>query len=257
MKKILPLFLLAAVLTAAFLLPHLAVRSRMDSAAAVSYTQIVDAGLNPTAQELTPVQKMQIIVDDNVVMAFDYNEPGMKDEIYQQFFDELDSLALCGAISESMRIDLMESGGVSIVHVYYLEPESGTFLSLYRANGGDGLFSALMDGESGKILELKFVAGEQSYWEETETFWGEKDVDAKGDIPVRLAGWMTYLGVEGTNATDYSGDTFAYTFRFTDSDGNSVCFVQEFLPIEGIISCAPIGELRDDASAETKDLRAE
>lgn len=101
MKKILPLFLLAAVLTVAFLLPHLAVRSRMDSAAAVSYTQAVDAGLSPTAQELTPVQKMQIIVDDNVVMAFDYNEPGMKDEIYQQF---LTSLTASRSAARSARV---------------------------------------------------------------------------------------------------------------------------------------------------------
>lgn len=258
MKKILPLFLLAAVLTAAFLLPHLAVRSRMDSAAAVSYTQTVDEGLRLTAQGLTPVQKMQIITDDNVVTAFDYSNRYLTEDTYRQFFDELDSLALCGAISESMRIDLMDNGGVSIVHVYYLEPESGAVLSLYRANGGDGLFSALVDGESGKILELKFMAGEQSHWEEIEAFWGEKDVDAEGKIPVRLAGWMTYLGVEGTNVTDYLGASdFAYTFCFTDGDGNSVYFVQEYLQTEGIISCAPIGELADDAFAENQEHRDE
>lgn len=252
MKKFLSLFALAAVLTASFLLPHLALRSRMASAAAVSYTQAVDEGLNLTSQGLTPVQKMQIVASADVVMAYDYS--GTTDEIYRQFFDELDSLALCGAISESMHTDLMDNVSVTIVHVYYLDPDSGEYLSLYRANGGDGRFSALMDGESGKILELKFLPSEQSYVEECEDFWGEKDVDAAGTIPVRLAGWMAYLGVEGTNATVYPGASdFAYTFRFTDGDGNSVYFAQEYVQEEGIISCAPLAEL----SAETEDQRSE
>lgn len=251
MKKFLSLFALAAVLTVSFLLPHLAVRSRMDSAAAVSYTQAADEGLNLMSKGLTPVQKMRIVANPDVVMAYDYSENGTTDEIFEQFFDELDSLALCGAISETMRTDLMDSGGVSIVHVYYLDPDSGEYLSLYRANGGDGLFSALMDGESGKILELKFLPSEQSYVEECEDFWGEKDVDAEGTIPVRLAGWMAYLGVAGTNATVYPGVFgFAYTFRFTDGDGNSVYFAQEYLQEEGIISCTPLYEKAEENRSE-------
>lgn len=252
MKKIIPFLTLAAVLTLAFLLPHLAVRSRMRSATALSRTQTVDEGLNLTSQGLTPVQKMQIIADDTVVMAYDYSSA--TDEIYQRFFDEVDSLALCGAISENMRTDLLDYVSVTIVRVYYLVPETGEYLSLYRANGGDGRFSALMDAESGKILELKFLPSSQTYLEECEGFWGEKDVDAAGTIPVRLAGWMTYLGVEGTNDTVYPGVFgFAYTFRFTDGDGNSVYFSQEYLQQEGIISCAPLSELSGDASAETQE----